>query len=103
MDRHLLQDAYFEAVLRDELNFSEAQRLLLLKWCTALSSLPVGGVPSEYKIRLRLYGAEPDVSTLPETHTCTRELHLPNYPSVEVTREKLLRALEHADDGFYKE
>ena len=44
-----------------------------------------------------------DDETLPETHTCTRELHLPNYSSVAVTREKLLLALAHAGDGFYKE
>ena len=42
-------------------------------------------------------------ATLPETHTCTRELHLPNYSSVEVLRAKLATALEHIDDGFHKE
>jgi hypothetical protein len=59
-------------------------------------------VPGENKIRLRLYGPEPDDETLPETHTCTRELHLPNYSSPAVLSAKLLHALEHASDGFQK-
>ena len=96
-------DAHFESVLRDEARFDEGLRLRLLKWCTALGALPVGGLPAEHRIRLRLYGPEVDTHTLPETHTCTRELHLPNYPNVQVTREKILMALAHADDGFLKE
>ena len=69
--------------------------------CTALTALPVGGL-RENKIRLRLYGPDIDDHTLPETHTCTRELHLPNYSSAAVLREKLLLALSHGGDGFYK-
>jgi len=82
--------------------FDEARRLQLLTWCTALTALPVGGL-RENKIRLRLYGPEEDDRTLPETHTCTRELHLPNYTSAATLRSKLLLALEHATDGFQKE
>tara|TARA_B110000046_G_C12681660_1_gene268802 strand:- start:377 stop:529 length:153 start_codon:yes stop_codon:yes gene_type:complete len=47
-------------------------------------------------------GPEIDDETLPETHTCTRELHLPNYSSARVLREKLLLALDHGADGFLK-
>ena len=63
--------------------------------------LPFGGL-RENKIQLRLYGVEVDDKTLPETHTCTRELHLPNYSNPAVLYAKLLRALEHASDGFHK-
>ena len=69
--------------------------------CTALAALPVGGL-GEHKITLRLYGYETDDASLPETHTCTRELHLPNYSSAEVLKAKLLLALEHIEDGFLK-
>ena len=96
-------DGYFEAVIRGEGGlgeFGEAERLALLQWCTALGALPAGGL--EDKIRLRLYGPEPDDETLPETHTCTRELHLPNYSCPSVLREKLLLALSHGATGFYK-
>ena len=65
------------------------------------AALPTGGLRD--KIRLKLYGPEPDNNTLPETHTCTRELHLPNYSSAQVLRAKLGVALEHVDDGFLKQ
>ena len=110
-------DSYFEAVIRGTYMpggsplsasgssdafgaFGEAERLALLQWCTALGALPAGGLDD--KIRLRLYGPELDDETLPETHTCTRELHLPNYSSPAVLRDKILLALAHGADGFYK-
>lgn len=94
--------AYFEALLRDEAAFGEKQRLALFRWCTALIALPAGGL-RETKISLRLYGPEVDDSTLPETHTCTRELHLPNYSCTAVLQAKLLLALQHTADGFHKQ
>ena len=93
---------YFEALLRDDSCLDEARRLQLLTWCTALTALPVGGL-RENKIRLRLYGPDEDDVTLPETHTCTRELHLPNYSSADTLGKKLLLALDHAADGFQKQ
>jgi len=93
--------SYLEALLLDETVFGPEERLALLRWCTALAALPVDGL-GEHKITLRLYGEEADDATLPETHTCTRELHLPNYSSAEVLQAKLLLALEHIEDGFLK-
>ena len=93
---------FFLDVLHDGAGFGEANRLQLLTWCTALTALPVGGL-RENKIRLRLYGPDVDDATLPETHTCTRELHLPNYSNATTLRSKLLLALSHASDGFLKE
>ena len=93
---------FFEQLLRDEAAFGAAPRLALLQWCTALGALPIGGLRAEDKIRLRLYGPEEDDATLPETHTCTRELHLPNYSGAAVLREKLFYALAHGGDGFHK-
>lgn len=92
----------FVELLQDEETFDETRRFAMLRWATALHALPVGGLKDE-KVRLRLFGPEPDDSTLPEVHTCTRELHLPNYSSLEVLREKVVLALEHAEDGFGKE
>jgi hypothetical protein len=66
-------DEYFEQVLRDEEQFGDTCRLAMLRWCTALSALPVGGL-QDNKVKLRLYGVEVDDNTLPETHTCTREV-----------------------------
>jgi len=93
--------SYLEALLLDETVFGPEERLALLRWCTALAALPMDGL-GEQKITLRLYGDEADDATLPETHTCTRELHLPNYSSAEVLQAKLLLAIEHIEDGFLK-
>jgi len=92
---------WLEELLLDEGHFDEARRLQLLQWTTALCALPLGGL-GDNKIQLRLY-RDAEEGTLPETHTCTHELHIPDYPSREVLREKLLVALEHRDDGFQKD
>ena len=92
---------WFEALLCNAETFGPERRLAMLRWCTALSALPVGGM-HETRVRLRLYGEELDDESLPETHTCTRELHLPNYSTPAVLQAKLLLALEHVDDGFRK-
>jgi hypothetical protein len=63
----------FEALLRDGDVLGASARLKLLRWCTALTVLTFGGL-RDNKIRLRLYGVEVDNETLPETHTCTREV-----------------------------
>ena len=88
-------------LLQDVTVFDEPRRFAMLRWCTALHALPVGGLKDD-KIKLRLFGGEPDDVSLPECHTCTRELHLPHYTSADVLREKLLLALDHEIDGFGK-
>ena len=92
----------FTTLVQDEATFHEGRRVALLRWCTALHALPVGGLKDD-RIKLRIFGDEADDLTLPETHTCTRELHLPNYSSLSVLRNKLLQALDHESDGFGKE
>ena len=92
---------FFEALLMDETLFDEVHRLQLFQWCTALGALPFGGL-RDNRIKLRLYEGS-DVLTFPETHTCTHELHLPDYSSPEQLRDRLFMALLHVDDGFWKE
>ena len=93
-------DGLFVEVLRDEALFSEARRRMLFTWCTALSALPANGL-EEYLIRLRAYPSAGDSGqALPETHTCTRELHLPEYATKEQLCERLCMALDHMHDGF---
>lgn len=76
-------------------------RLQLLQWTTALSALPLGGLRGN-PIKLRLYPVVGD-GVLPETHTCTHELHLPAYSTKSLLRSKLLLALAHRNDGFQNE
>ena len=73
-----------------------------VNWSRSSGSLPIGHLT----LVLAHSGAcERDLllQTLPETHTCTRELHLPNYSTAEVLRDKLLLALTHAADGFFRQ
>jgi len=86
-------------VLRDSDTLGAERRICLLQWATALGALPAAGLAADRKIRLKLYEGVGD-ETLPEVHTCSRELHLPPYASAQQLREKLLLALDHLADGF---
>ncbi|CAE7198137.1 UPL2 [Symbiodinium sp. CCMP2592] len=75
--------------------FSQEQRAWFLQFATGTSRVPVEGFkglvgmrgPQKFCIH-RAYG--PD--RLPSAHTCFNQLDLPDYPSEEVLREKLLQA-----------
>ena len=97
-DERSVVPANFEALLRDETIVDEGRRLQILQWCTALSALPPGGL-RDNRIRIKLY-ADVDATALPNVHTCTYELHLPDYPTRELLRDKLFLAMEHSSDGF---
>ena len=81
---------------------SEEQRLSLLQWATGYVALPLGGLKPDDRIKLiPKSGAGPD--HLPEIHTCSHELELPPYKSLEQLQGKLLVALEHRMEGFHTE
>ena len=83
-----------------ESGLSNAERLHLLEWCTALTALPCNGLKDP--IILKHYvGA--NFNDLPNVHTCTHEVHLPPYQNREQMRCKLLKAVEHRHDGFHIE
>ena len=42
-------------------------------------------------------------ATLPEVHTCTRDMHLPPYAHRHQVADRLYKLLEHSDGGFNKE
>ena len=90
---------YLSELIRDPNILDDVGRLQLLEWCTGLSALPVGGLSP--KIKLCLY-EDATEQTLPEVHTCTRELHMPEYSSSEKLQERLLYVLRgHRSDGFH--
>lgn len=76
------------------------QRLQLLTWSTAFAALPCGGV--DPRITVKPFEDRSD-EDFPVVHTCSREVHLPPYSSRAALRTKLLKALEHRDDGFHIE
>ena len=77
----------------------EQQRRQLLRWATSRSTLPVNGLPKKITlIRQDTSGTPPD-ERLPEAHTCSLEVALPDYSSSAVLSEQLKRALEDMDAG----
>ena len=90
--------------LREVVGFvlDEQQRWKLLRWATSRSTLPVNGLGQKVTlIRKDTDGAPPD-QWLPEAHTCSLEVALPDYSSSAALSEQLKRALEEmaAGGGF---
>lgn len=80
----------------------EQQRWKLLRWATSRSTLPVNGLGQKVTlIRKDTDGAPPDQTDqwLPEAHTCSLEVALPDYSSSAALSEQLNRALEEMDAG----
>ena len=80
-----------------ETGLSEAERMGVLEWATALTALPCGGLKEPITLR---FWAAADAGDLPLVHTCSHEVHLPAYTSRELLRAKLLQAVAHRHDGF---
>ena len=77
----------------------EQQRWKLLRWATSRSTLPVNGLGQKVTlIRRDTNGAPPD-KWLPEAHTCSLEVALPDYSSSAALSKQLNRALEEMDAG----
>ena len=74
-----------------------AGRLLqLLRWCTGKNALPVDGLRTKVVFRCDALCAD---DHLPEAHTCSHEVELPDYTSLATLRGKLLRALDEMEAG----
>ena len=95
---------WFQRLVRDELD--EAGRHRLLRWCTAHHCLSADGLSN--KITLVRHPAGPSDASegdgggveeqrLPEAHTCSNEVILPEYTTFEDLEEKLLRAMDEMD------
>ena len=76
----------------------------MLQWATGLNALPKGGLVNQAAglIKLLPYPHASE-ATLPEVHTCTRDLHLPPYSHRHVVADRLHTLLAHSDGGFNKE
>lgn len=100
----VLASGLLRDVLSDAEAINEGQRLALLQWATGLNALPKGGLKDQAAglIKLQPY---PDAgeATLPEVHTCTRDMHLPPYTHRHQITDRLHKLLEHSDGGFNKE
>ena len=68
--------SFFRELLQDESAFPPPRRMQLLEWCTSHTALPCGGL--KRLVSLKLYEGASDAD-LPETHTCSQQVHLPPY------------------------
>jgi len=83
--------------------FNQEQRAWFLQFATGTTRVPVEGFkglvgmrgPQKFSIH-RAYGAD----RLPSAHTCFNQLDLPDYPSEDVLRQKLLQAVREGHEGF---
>ena len=103
-EKFVLACRLLRGVLSDAEAINEGQRLALLQWATGLNALPKGGLKDQTAGLIKLL-PYPDASeaTLPEVHTCTRDMHLPPYTYPYQVTERLHKLLEHSDGGFNKE
>ncbi|XP_052811362.1 E3 ubiquitin-protein ligase HACE1-like isoform X2 [Mya arenaria] len=84
--------------------FSEQERVLMLQFVTGSSRLPFGGFsklaggggPQKFSISLVPYTHD----LLPSASTCINFFRLPNYPTKDLTREKLSVALQCGSQGY---
>ena len=68
---------------------------MFLRFATGTDRTPVGGL-MDVKLTIQRTG---DPTKLPVSHTCFNILGLPDYPSKEEMRKKLLIAIEN-NEGF---
>lgn len=76
-------------------SLSEEDKAALMQFITGTDRTPVASARTPSLVIRR----SPDVKTLPEAHTCLNLLMLPQYPSEQIMREKLMFAVKNSE-GF---
>eukprot|EP00002_Diphylleia_rotans_P006185 TRINITY_DN1551_c0_g1_i16.p1 TRINITY_DN1551_c0_g1~~TRINITY_DN1551_c0_g1_i16.p1 ORF type:complete len:681 (-),score=121.38 TRINITY_DN1551_c0_g1_i16:125-2167(-) len=86
---------FFWQVLEE---FTQAQRAMFIKFVSGRSRIPRSAEHFK-EFQINRFNASDNVdSYLPVAHTCFFSVDLPAYTSVEVTRAKLLLAIEHCHE-----
>jgi E3 ubiquitin-protein ligase HUWE1 len=84
--------------------FSQSERAKLLHFATGTSRVPFGGFANlrsnGVETNFRISRSYDDTSSLPSSHTCFNRLDLPDYPSYEILKSKLLLAINEGSEGF---
>jgi len=70
-----------------------AQRTLFLNFVWGTSILPTNAEKKGLKMSIHVLTSAEAVNRLPSAHTCFMIFELPNYPTKEILREKLMTAL----------
>jgi hypothetical protein len=84
-------------------DFSKEEKALFVQFFSGTSKVPLDGFSAlqgtEGIQRFSVHKAF-DPLLLPTSHTCFNQLDLPQYPSKEIMREKLLLAIRECSEGF---
>jgi ubiquitin-protein ligase E3 A len=75
---------------------TEDKKKKFLFFCTGTDRAPIKGLGS---MKFVISRAGPDSERLPVAHTCFNHLLLPDYPTRDKMREKLLNAINYSQ-GF---
>ncbi|XP_018329894.1 E3 ubiquitin-protein ligase HECTD1 isoform X2 [Agrilus planipennis] len=80
-------------------NMSPEERKAFLQFTTGCSSLPPGGLANLYPRLTVVRKVDAGEGSYPSVNTCVHYLKLPNYPTEEILRERLLAATK--EKGFH--
>lgn len=78
--------------------FVESQKKILLFFATGSDRVPIGGLAKLGFIIAKNGG---DSDRLPTSHTCFNVLLLSEYKTKEKLKDRLLKALDNSDCGFF--
>ena len=91
---------WFWSILR---SFSKEEKALFLQFVTGTAKVPLDGfkalVGAEGLKRFNIHRAYGE-NKLPSAHTCFNQLDLPEYPSEDIMKEKLLISIKEGSEGF---
>jgi len=95
----LFRSPGFQRLVNVLLKMFAEERKAFLQFTTGCSSLPPGGLANLYPRLTVVRKVDAGVGSYPSVNTCVHYLKLPEYPSEEILRERLLAATR--EKGFH--
>lgn len=81
-------------------SFDHSQRAMLLQFCTGSAKVPIDGFEHLPAGKFNISRDRQSPDRLPTAHTCTNHLCLPEYPSYDVLRGAVMRAVLDGAGSF---
>lgn len=89
----------FQRFVNVLVNMTAEERKSFLQFTTGCSSLPPGGLANLYPRLTVVRKVDAGEGSYPSVNTCVHYLKLPDYPTEEILRERLLTATR--EKGFH--
>lgn len=85
-------------------SMTRQDRANLLQFATGSSKVPLGGFANlesgGHRHRFSITKTESPIELLPSAHTCFNRIDVPDYPTADMLREKLMIAITYGNKGF---